>query len=378
VFEIGSVTKVFTSLVLAEMVKEGEVKLEDPVSKYLPAGVKVPGRKGKEITLVDLATHTSGLPRLPGNLAPADGENPYAGYTVERMYAFLSGYTLPRDIGVQYEYSNFGAGLLGHVLGLKAGMGYEALVMRRICVPLEMKDTRITLSSDMTARMAPGHDEAGKVVENWDCPALAGCGALRSTANDLMTFVSASMGVMKSDLRPAMEFQQIARREADSADLHVGLGWHILGEKGKEIVWHNGGTGGYRSFIGFNKKEKRGVVVLVNSANDIDDVGMPLLASAPGPAREHVAIAVDPKTYDAYVGKYRLAPGVELTVQREKEKLMVQMTGQPFFEVFPESETGFFYKVVDAQLTFKKNARGEAMDLVLHQGGFDHTAVRER
>ena len=197
IFEIGSATKVFTSLLLADMVQRGEVALNDPVAKFLPAGVSVPERNGRQITLVDLATHTSGLPRLPANLNPKDPNNPYADYTPEQLYQFLSSYQLPRDIGAQYEYSNLGGGLLGFALARRAGMSYEALVKSRICDPLGMKDTGITLTPEMKARFAVGHDQGLARVENWDLPTLAGAGALRSTANDLLAFVSANIGLTK-------------------------------------------------------------------------------------------------------------------------------------------------------------------------------------
>ena len=146
VFEIGSVTKVFTSLLLSDMVQRGQVSLDDPVSKYLPDGVKVPERNGRAITLVDLATHTSGLPRLPGNLHPKDPANPYADYSSEQLYEFLSTYQLPRDVGSKFEYSNLGGGLLGFALARRAGTDYESLVRSRITAPLGMKSTGITLS----------------------------------------------------------------------------------------------------------------------------------------------------------------------------------------------------------------------------------------
>jgi len=190
VFEIGSVTKVFTAILLADMVERGELRLDDPISKFLPQSVKVPTRNGKEITLLDLATHTSGLPRMPNNFAPKDLNNPYADYTVEQMYAFLSNHTLTRDIGAKYEYSNYGAGLLGHILALKAGMDYETLVKTRICDPLKMNSTRIQLAPELRARLATGHDGDLKAVANWDLPTLAGAGALRSTVNDLLKFLA--------------------------------------------------------------------------------------------------------------------------------------------------------------------------------------------
>jgi len=153
-FEIGSVTKVFTSLLLADMVQRGEVELDDPVSKYLPSEVKVPNDGKRTITLTDLATHRSGLPGMPNNFPPKDPTNPFADYSVDQLYHFLSGYQLTRDIGSQFEYSNVGVGLLGHALSRRAGTDYETLVTSRICKPLEMESTRITLSPELTKRLA--------------------------------------------------------------------------------------------------------------------------------------------------------------------------------------------------------------------------------
>lgn len=381
VFEIGSVTKVFTSLLLADMVERGEVALDDPVAKYLPSNVKMPERKGRSITLVDLATHTSGLPRLPANLKPADPSNPYADYSVEQLYQFLSSYRLTRDIGSQYEYSNLGGGLLGYVLALRAGMSYEALVRSRICGPLGMKDTGITLTPEMKDRLAVGHDQALDPVANWDLPTLAGAGALRSTANDMLTFVAANLGDVKSRLAPAMAAMLDVRRPTGQPGLEVALGWHIYATNGKEIVWHNGGTGGYRSFIGFDPKARIGVVALSNTftPTGVDDIGRHLLdASAPlaPPAKEHKEVAVDPKIFDGYVGMYQLTGNLIFTISRDGGHLFAELTGQPKYEIFPESERDYFYKVVDAQITFVTNSSGRADELILHQNGRDLHARR--
>jgi serine-type D-Ala-D-Ala carboxypeptidase/endopeptidase len=257
IFEIGSITKAFTGELLAEMASKGEVKLDDPVTKFLPASVKVPERDGKKITLLDLATQHSGLPRLPDNMSPADGANPYADYTVEQMYAFLSGHTLTRDIGSKYEYSNLGVGLLGHALALKAGKSYEALVMERLCKHLGMANTSITLTKEAQQKLAKGHSKLGKPVANWDLPTLAGAGALRSSVNDMLKFVSANMKLDNASLKAAFEASHKAQREVGSGT-KIGLGWHIYTRYGAEIIWHNGGTGGYRSFAGFDKQRQRG------------------------------------------------------------------------------------------------------------------------
>ncbi|HKR63060.1 MAG TPA: serine hydrolase [Thermoanaerobaculia bacterium] len=368
-FEIGSTTKVFTSLLLADAVQRGEVALTDPVSKYLPKDVKVPERSGKQITLQDLATHTSGLPRLPANLAPKDPLNPYADYTEQQLYDYLSHAELAHDIGTTYDYSNLGAGLLGHVLARRAGMSYEALVRKRVLEPLGMGSTAITLGDAMKSRLAPGHDPARNRAKNWDLPTLAGAGALRSTANDLLAFLAAELGITKSPLANAMAAQLAVRRPANTPALKIALGWHVLTTPaGHEIVWHNGGTGGYRSFIAFDAKQKTGVVVLSNMFTNagVDDIGMHLLdPSSPlaTAAKTRKEIALDEQTLQRYVGRYELAPGFIITITREGAHLFGQATGQPRFEMFAENDHEFFLKVVDAQITFNENG------LILHQNG---------
>jgi len=372
VFEIGSVTKVFTATLLADMVERGEVSLNHPISKYLPKSVKSPTREGKEISLLHLSSQTSGLPRLPGNMAPKDQTNPYSDYSVEQMYAFLSRYTLTQDPGTQYAYSNLGVGLLGHILALRAGMDYETLVRKRICQPLKMDNTRISLTNQMKAHLATGHNVALRPVPNWDLPTLAGAGALRSTVGDMLKFVAANLGLRSSKLTPAMQKTHQPQHDAGTPGLEIGLGWHILKRFDTEIVWHNGGTGGYHSFVGFDKKKRTGVVVLSNSSNDIDDIGRHLLESqypltefdAP---KERKAIKLDPRILDAYVGEYQLAPDFTIKFSREGDKFFTQATGQRRLELFPETETAFFLEEVDAQITFVKDENGQVTHAVFYQ-----------
>lgn len=374
VFEIGSITKVFTASLLADMVARGEVRLEDPVAKYLPKSVLVPTRNGRQITLVDLATQTSGLPRLPGNLNPKDQTNPYADYSVEQLYSFLSGYQLTRDIGSQYEYSNLGVGLLGHVLALRAGKSYEELLTERILRPLGMNDTRITLTPSMKSRLAPGHSVSGAVVANWDLPTLAGAGALRSTANDLLKFLAANLDSSSRPLGRVLAATHVPRHDVTAGQMRIGLNWHILIATGQPIVWHNGGTGGYRTFIGFDEANKRAAVVLSNQNVSADDIGFHLLDAraplAPAP-KVRTEIALDSTALQAYVGIYDLSPAFAITITREGASLYAQATGQPRLQLFAESASAFFLKEVDAQITFDKDASGKVTRLVLHQGGAD-------
>jgi serine-type D-Ala-D-Ala carboxypeptidase/endopeptidase len=372
VFEIGSVTKVFTTAVLSEMVQRGDVRLDDPIAKYLPSTVRVPSRNSRQITLLDLATQTSGLPRLPSNLDLRNMANPYAAYTVEQMYEFLSGYQLPRDVGEKFEYSNLGMGLLGHVLALRGRKSFEELLTERILIPLGMSDTRITLTPAMRARLAPGHDEADTAVANWDLPTLAGAGALRSTARDMAKFLAANLDSSTGPAARALAAGHAPLRETGAPQMRIGLGWVRSSEFGKTLVWHNGQTGGYHSFIGFDPSLGRGVVILSNSSKNIDDIGLHLLdARIPltAPPKVRTEIQINPALLDAYVGVYELAPAFRLAITREGNALFAQATGQSKHQLFAETETGFFLKIVDAQVTFVKDATGKVNSIVLHQGG---------
>lgn len=382
VFEIGSITKVFTASLLADMVAKGEVKLDDPVTKYLPKSVRVPSRNGKQITLLDLATQSSGLPRMPTNFSPADNNNPYADYTVAQMYAFLSSYELTRDIGAQYEYSNLGVGLLGHALALRSGKSYENLVTDRILRPLGMNDTRITLTPAMKSRLAPGHSPTGEVVANWDLPTLAGAGALRSTVNDMLKFLAANLDSTSAPLGRVLATTHFARRDVSGAQMRIGLNWHILNAFGRPVVWHNGGTGGYRTFIGFDQADNRGAIVFSNEFVSPDDIGFHLLDAraplAPPPSTKvRTEIALDPAVLEAYVGVYELAPTFAITITRDGASLYAQATGQQRFQLFAEAPTEFFYKVVDAQITFEKDSAGKVTRLILHQGGQNAPGVKK-
>lgn len=381
IFEIGSVTKTFTDLLPDDMVRKGEVRLDDPVAKYLPAGVKVPSRGDRQITLLDLATHRSALPRMPDNFHPADPANPAADYTAEQLYAFLSGYALTRDIGSKMEYSNVGVGLLGHALALHAGMSYGDLVSERICRPLGMTDTQIALSPAMRERLAKPYDQTLMPAKNWDLPTLAGAGALRSDVADLLKYVAAELvGSSDASVAAAMRDTQAARNGTNSPQQDIGLGWFIDRTYDPPVWWHNGGTGGYCSFVGFCPATRTGVVVLVNAAVDLTDLGLHLLDRRyplTPPSQVRVAVPIEPEIADRYAGRYQLAPDFILTFSCEGDRYFLAATGQPRDEVFPESETDFFSRSFDGQVTFVQDADGKWNALVLHQGGVpDQTAKR--
>ncbi len=378
VFEIGSITKVFTGTLLADTVARADASLSDPVSKHLPSGVTMPSRGGREITLLDLATHRSGLPRLPDNLSPADATNPYADYTLENLYTFLSNHQLQRDIGSQVEYSNLGTGLLGVVLARIGGGSYEDVVRRTILEPLAMGMSGIALTEEMRSWMAKGHDTQGNVVRLWDLPTLAGAGALRSNVEDMLTFLAANIGPPKTQLERSMRDSHKIREDAGN-QMDVGLNWLLRHVGDDTIIWHNGGTAGFRTFIGFDPDRGVGAVVLTNSAHGADDIGMhlinPEVPLAPAPTQQEQAeIDVAEEVLETYVGEYALAPSFSIVITLEKGALFGQATGQPKFAMFAESATEFFLKVVDAQVTFTKDDSGVVTGLILHQNGADQPA----
>jgi serine-type D-Ala-D-Ala carboxypeptidase/endopeptidase len=369
VFEIGSITKVFTALLFADMVLRGEVAADDPAAKFLPANVKMPDFEGAPITLMDLATYTSGLPRMPSNFAPKDWGNPYIDYTAERLYDYLSNHKLGFKPGKHYEYANLGFGLLGHILELRAGKSYEELVVSRICAPLGMDDTRITLTSSMKQRLAQGHNAGLAPVSNWDFLAFAGAGAFRSTANDLLKFLQMCLGPADTPVAAAQKMALSERRpRMDQRD--VALGWFVSLRFGDELIWKSGGTGGYATFIGYSTKTRRNCVLLSNAA-DYDPhiaLGTHLVNAAYSLPKLRREVQVDPAVLAAYAGRYEISPTFILTVRPDGGRLFIQAT-QGEFEVYAESETEFFYRVVDAQVSFDRPEGGVAPSLTLHQNG---------
>jgi CubicO group peptidase (beta-lactamase class C family) len=347
----------------------------------------MPERNGKSITLLGLSTHSSGLPSLPGNWTPE------AGYSMEDLYRFLSGYTLPRNPGSEYEYSNLGAGLLGHLLACRAGTDYEGLIRSRIARPLGMPDTGITFSSSMNQRMATGHNAMLAPVARSDLPTpFAGAGALRSTANDMLTFLEAFLGHKESPLAPAMKAMLEVRRPAGQAT--IGLGWMIMSAHDREVVGHDGASGGFRSFVGFAPRERIGVAVLSNAsgAAGIDDIGLHLLnpkapLANPEPPRQHTKIQIDPNLLDNYTGRYQVTPNLVFEITRNGDRLFAQgfaqlphnrpgdLTSLPGFELFAEGEKNFFAIVSDSQVAFETGPDGRARSLILRRAGRDMPAA---
>ena len=386
IFEIGSISKVFTTLLMAQMEEQGDLEFSDHAQCFLPAGVTMPIQEGvsqqpeetppTHITLEHLATHTSGLPRMPSNFQPKDPSNPYADYTFQQMYDFLSSSDLEGEVGREAVYSNLGVGLLGHILGLQAGKSYEELLIVQICTPLGMDSTTTKPRSRDAARVSRAHMENTPVAA-WDFAALAGCGDINSTASDMLIFAAANLGQVNTPLLNTMQLCHAPRVTSAKSPVKIGLGWHVLGVPGSEIVFHNGGTGGFASFMGLRPDTGEGVIVLSNASyRGVDRIGFHLLDDGHKLDELLKLVTIDPRILSDYVGSYSLSPDMQLTIKSENDQLFVMVPGQPFFPVYPTGRDEFALKVVDAQLSFVRNQEGNVDRLVLHQGGADTDCLK--
>lgn len=380
IYEIGSVSKVFTGVLLADAVSQGRVKLDQSAGDLLPSEVTMPSHDGQAITLQNLSTHVSGLPRLPDNLKIEAPGNPYAAYTVKNMYAFLSGHKLSRAPGEKSEYSNLGVGLLGQLLAREADTTYEQLLRDRIAKPLDMADTTISLNEQQQSRLAPPHLGVGQASSNWDLSALAGAGAIRSTGKDMLKFVQANLDPPAGEIGKAIQFAwQIHQQPLEQGQFAMGLGWHVAHDG--QTRWHNGQTGGYHSAMYVNRQLEVGVVLLTNtSTGEVDPLAEQIVKMLSGakvePRKFEKPVAVDPDILERYVGKYQLVPGMEFTVTTKKGKLFVGLTDQPTIEVYPRSETEWYYKVVKATLAFEVDGDGKCNAVELFQHGVRQKAKR--
>lgn len=370
IYEIGSITKTFTATLLAQSVLAGRVRLDTPVARLLP-DLQIPSRGGFEITLGQLGTQHSALPRLPTNLRPKDPGDPYADYDAAKLKAFLAGYQLPRDAGATYEYSNLGFGLLGYALAQSERTPYGELIDQRILTPLGMKSSGTVFSDAMRAHLAPGHNNRGEVAKNWHMDALAGAGAIHSSANDMLRYLRANMGLDQSPLAEAMKLAQEPRSDMTKT-MRIGLAW-MTTRKG--IVWHNGETEGYWSFIGFTADRRRGVIVLSNTDAYLDDLGFATLDPDARLMPAYQAIVLSNASLDEYVGTYKLGDQLLLKIFRSNDQLLVQKSGQGPIPIFPSAPNEFFAKALRASASFTRGPDGVVNGLVLHQNG-DHVGRR--
>jgi D-alanyl-D-alanine-carboxypeptidase/D-alanyl-D-alanine-endopeptidase len=377
VFEMGSISKTFTSLLLADLVLQGKVKLDDPAERYLPDSVKVPTFNATRITLEQLATHTSGLPRMPDNFSPKDSTNPFADYGVDNLYQFLNSYHTTRAPG-KYEYPNLGAGLLGHIICRVSGRDYEDLLQQKICKPFGLTQTSTLNTSPF---LTTGH--AGSTpVHHWDLSVLVGAGGIRSSGEDMLLYVKNQMGLISSPLLPAMKLTQRARHDADQK-MKVGLGWHMAPIEGDTVIWHTGGTGGYRTFAGFSLKSKKAIIILNNSTKGDDGLGMYYFNQKTFVAPVKMPIEISPQHLGDKVGTYKIIKtgdivqhASEILIRREGNHLLGRTNNSPWIKLFPESQNKFFTQQ-DHAIVFTRDSPAETQTIrVYYPGGFEIVAIK--
>ena len=362
-FEIGSVTKVFTALLLADTIRAGKIKLSDPVgAPFAPSAV----------TYEQLATHTAGLPQMPANIVRVDPLNPTATETVpDLVQAFdaLSGGLKPAPS----NYSNFGFAVLGQAVAGAWGQPYEQLLETRVLRPLGLHDTVTSWRLADATRLAPPHAENGP-MKNWDLNAMTSAGALVSTSRDLAKFVQVALGLTSTALQEAMAATLQSHASRGRPGQEIGLAWHIEKQGPRTVYWHNGGTGGYRSFIAFDAAQKTGVVLITNRATSLDTLGMSLLAGRRPPV---MAPSTAPAEHlKEYLGRYPLLPTFVMVVAADGEQLFVQATGQSRLTLLPLTADRYSVKGVTAEVWFERDAVGKIVALVLHQNGRDQRAVK--
>jgi CubicO group peptidase (beta-lactamase class C family) len=376
VFEIASVTKVFTALLLADMVEKNEVALSDPASKYLTAAaIKLPERNGHLITLVDLATHTSGLPFMPAD-APPFNDPAAAKYSTGDLKRYLASYQLTREIGSGWDYSNIGYWVLSEALAARGGKDIENLIRSRVLAPLKMTDTDFELSAKMKENLAPGHDSALQAAPAASTipiySIMPAIGFLYSTTNDLLTFLSQCMGYEPSPLAPAINIALSNRRPVQPGN-EQALGWNVYGKGDDQVIFRDGSSFGYASVMAYDPKARVGVVVLTNQVGDVGDIARHLLRPdfplAKPANTKHTEITLDSKVLDSYVGRYEAKGEGIFTIARENDFLTIESPadwGLPKLRIRPESQQDFFATELPVRVTFQTGPDGKVRSLTIY------------
>jgi D-alanyl-D-alanine-carboxypeptidase/D-alanyl-D-alanine-endopeptidase len=385
VFEIGSVGKVFTALLLADMASRHEISLTDPVTKFLPSTVIIPERNGHPITLTDLATHTSGLPFMPGDVSSFNAAEEPA----SQFYKFLAQYQLKSDPGTEWDYSNLGYWLLGQALVARSGKHFESLMHERVMRPLGLVNTGFTQASRLKREPVMGHNAVLEPLpENFSIPMYASMSAagLRvvSTVNDLLTFLSFAMDLKASPLASEMSLMLETQRTI-GGDSKQALGWVVSGAGNDRLITHEGGTWGYNSYVGWDPQRRAGVVVLSNQPGDISDIGHYLLrpdsplVQTTLMRRSEITLASD--VLDQYVGNYVVEDEGTFEIKREHDFLVLKLPvawGLPHLRLHPESRSDFFVKELPMRVIFDMDANGRVADFLLYPRRAQHPLRAQR
>jgi CubicO group peptidase (beta-lactamase class C family) len=359
-FEIGSITKTMTAALLAEFIARGEVALGDPIASLLPPGAHVPAFNGHGITIGQIVTHTSGLPAIPISYRPPVPSNPYANVTERDVLDALAQTTLAREPGTKWEYSNFAMAVLSYGLARRAGTDYETLLRERLLVPLGMNESYVAQRPPQV-RPAQGHFPNGAPAGPWDfSPVTAGVGGVRATLPDMLRYLEGQLGTRESAITPVLARTQ---QQVASVDGHrTGMNWGLLTRNGHTIVAHEGGTGGFSSYAGFDRAAKRAVVLLsdtaLTSVGGLGQLGTHLLDPSTSAGVPRLIVTADARLIDALVGSYRLQNGLGMALRHKGDRLTIQADGQREFEMGYDSAGDFYPLKFDALLRPRRKADG--------------------
>lgn len=360
-YQIGSVTKAFTNLLLAEMVAANAVTYDTTVGDVLGDDFEPVNPAVADISLEQLATHTSGLPRLPVNLVPTNPLDPYAGYDEEALLQGLAASRAGQPLGRHYAYSNFGVGLLGYLLGRVDGGGFRQALQQHILAPLQLADTRFTPDNGVAGF------RGGRVVPDWRLDSLDGAGGLWSTTSDLVRLARLQLGQLAHPLEQALP-DNFDVRDAGPDGFRVTRVWHVADSDAGTVFWHNGGTGGFWSFFGFRPATSEALAILVSGDSDPTGVGLDWFGRK--------AFAADTDAPDpALFGQYELAPGVGIGIYADNQQLLGQLSGQPPLALIPVGDDWYAAGAVDASIRFVRSG-GRVDTLELVQNGVTQTARR--
>jgi CubicO group peptidase (beta-lactamase class C family) len=376
-FEIGSISKALVGVLAAEMAARGEVRLDEPMSALLPAGVAAPQINGAPITLADLLTHTSGLPRLPVGFRPGDPANPYADLTAAGVYGGLAGLQPDHPPGTKYAYSNWAFLMLSDMLARRAGQPFDDLLRTRVLAPLRMNDTRVS-DNDGLVR---GRHANGQPASNWDVPAaFAGVGGIRSTVEDLGRLARAMLGDLPGDIAPSLRSALQTSRNTlrnGNARLDIAWAWHLRKRPDMQpLVFHNGMTAGFSSMLVLDIAQRRAAVVLADAAGGFDDLALRLVDGSTPMQAPRRAVLLDLRRAQGLVGRYQLRPGFVIAITLDDGRLHAQATGQGRFELLQDSRGDYYALVADILLRFRRASDGRAEALTLFQGGAALAATR--
>ncbi|KRA52185.1 hypothetical protein ASD77_10855 [Pseudoxanthomonas sp. Root65] len=357
-FEIGSVSKTMTAALLADLIVQGKGSLDDPLSAWLPPGTTLPDYQGKPILLRHVVTHTSGLPALPSRMGAADMTDPYAKLDEAALLASLGDVTLTAAPGTTFEYSNFASMVLSYAVARRAATGMETLLKQRLFAPLGMRHAYVD-DAPAGVRAAVGHTPNRQPASAWHFQAnLAGVGGVRATLDDMVRYVQGQLGAEKTTISPALQASQQKISDAPP----MAMNWMLMPVGDRTVHVHEGGTGGFSSFVSFDKEKRRGVVILSdttwNSIGSLGSLGLHLVdASFPlgQPRRETTPQA---GLLDDLVGEYRLASGMKMTLRRHGDALEIQATGQGAHAMGHDSAGDFYPRDFDAVLRPQRNAAG--------------------